>query len=179
MKHTILACCLNGILLGVIKLFYELVPEPMSNLLYCTFLGFTVTLAVGAQIRELGDYLGSILMGIIWVMGYVGIESMVLQLLIPFSISPPISRSIPQSILRSGAKGVAFGFMSFVIEASNLLFIGKTRFRFVPLQFAVVIGVFSQQCRHIPYVLAAILIGVLTALLSKKIYLEFLPTLKE
>lgn len=163
MKNTMLALSLNGIMFGLIKLFYELVPKPMSALLYCTFLGFTVTFAAGARVRETAAYLGSIFIGIVWVMGYIGFEAVFLVLAMP----------------ESGVKGLAFGCMSFVIEALNLLIIGKTRFKYVPLQFAVVIGIFSQQCRHIPSVLAALMIGVLAALLSRKIYVELLPSPNE
>ena len=163
MRNTMLALFLNGVMFGLIKLFYEIVPEPMSVLLYCTFLGFTVTFSVGAQIRELRAYLGSIVIGSIWVAGFAGVENMFLSFMVPLV----------------GAKVIAFGFMSFLIEASNLLGIGKLKLKYIPLQFAVVIGVFSQQCEHIPYVLISLIIGILAALLSKRIYLRFLPIQKD
>lgn len=162
MKNLNLACLLNGIMFGLIKLFYEIVQAPMSAILYCTFLGFTVTFAVGAQSRKMGAYLGSIVVGVLWVAGYIGFEYL-------FLLAP-----IPEIV----AKVVAFGFMSFVIEIVNLRVIGKTQFKFVPLQFAVVISVFSQQGEHIAYVLMALIIGVLAALLSKAIYMKLLPTCK-
>lgn len=158
LKKTIEACSLNGIMFGLIKLFYESVPEPMSGLLYCTFLGFTVTFAVGGQAKEFGNYLLSIGMGLIWTGGYLGFEAALIWL--PFSAD--------------SSKAIAFGLMSFVIEFMNVLLLNKTPFRFIPLQFAVVIGVFSQQCQHIPFVLFALLLGVITALCSKTIYRVFL-----
>lgn len=58
MAGIIISTVLNGILLGGVKLFYMLMLEPMNGLLYCTFLGFTVTTAVGANWKKIGYYLG-------------------------------------------------------------------------------------------------------------------------
>ncbi|MGN0978592.1 MAG: hypothetical protein ACI4PH_11105 [Faecousia sp.] len=132
----------------------------MGILLYCTFLGFTVTFAIGAEKRNLGAYFASVVLGVLWVAGYLGFEAVLLQTPLP----------------DIAAKAIAFGLMSFVIEAMNMLVTKKTPFRFIPLQFAVVIGVFSQQCQHIPYILAALVIGVFAAILSKSIYDKFLKT---
>jgi hypothetical protein len=155
---TIWACLLNGVMFGLVKFFYEAIPVPMSSLLYCTFLGFTMTFAVGAEAGKLGAYFASIALGILWVAGYLGFEAVLLWSPLPDIVT----------------KAIAFGFMSFVIEAMNMLVTQKTPFRFVPLQFAVVIGVFSQQCQHIPYILAALIIGMVAALLSKHIYARLL-----
>ncbi|OUQ21865.1 hypothetical protein B5E84_00980 [Lachnoclostridium sp. An14] len=163
MRNQIWACALNGILFGLIKLFYEIVPAPMAELLYCTFLGFTVTYAVGAEWKKAGHYVCSLAVGLIWVAGYVGLEMVFWQ----FPLQAAISRA------------VSFGVVSFVIEGANLFFLPKTKGAVVPLQFAVVIGVFSQKCRHIPYVLTALFIGVAAALISKQIYKYFLPVKKK
>lgn len=160
MKRLVWACGLNGMLFGLVKLFYEMAPVPMTNLLYGTFLGFTVTTAVGAEWRKGKEYLGSIGVGLVWAAGYVGLEAALLFLPLPEILT----------------KALAFGIMSFLIEAGNQFVLPRTRCHVIPLQFAVVIGIFSQQCRHVPYVLAALLIGVLAALISRQIYLEALPS---
>lgn len=154
MKKGMWACALNGIMLGAVKLFYELTPIPMANLLYCTFLGFTVTFAVGAEVKKTGRFLGSLAIGLVWAAGYVGVETVFLDFPLP----------------EIAAKALAFGLMSFIIEAGNCMILSKTKFNIVPLQFAVVIGIFSQQCRHIPYILGALLIGMTVAVISKQIY---------
>lgn len=148
------ACALNGLMFGAVKWFYEIISLPMHGVLYCTFLGFTVTFSVGAKREALGAYLGNLIIGLVWVAGYMGVESAVLLL--------PISAL--------AAKVTAFGLMSFVIEAVNTMVLGKTGFCFVPIQFAVVIGVFSQQGKHMVSVVAALLIGMVAALISKMIY---------
>lgn len=158
MKKTALAFLLNGIMFGMIKLFYELVSHPMNGLLYCTFLGLTVTFSVGADKRQIRAYFGNLVVGILWLFGYLGFEY--IFLLFPLD-----------SLL---ARVLAFGFMSFLIEILNVRIIGNTHFRYVPLQFAVVIGVFSQNGKNIPYVLIALIIGIFAAILSKQIYGRFL-----
>lgn len=60
--------------------------------------------------------------------------------------------------------------MSFVIEISNILLTRDTVFGIIPLQFAVVIGVFSQKGKNIHYVLTALVIGAANAIISKSIY---------
>lgn len=160
-KVTLWACFLNGVMFGLVKLFYEAAPVPMNALLYCTFLGFTVTFAVGAEAKNLAAYCGSMILGVFWVAGYLGFEAILL-----WTALPDIA-----------TKAIAFGLMSFVIEAMNMLVTKETFCRFIPLQFAVVIGVFSQQCQHIPYILAALAIGMFAALLSKRIYEKFLKAM--
>lgn len=157
-KMTVLACFLNGIMFGMIKLFYEIVPHPMNGLLYCTFLGFTITFAVGADKKQIKEYFGSIVVGVLWVLGYLGFEF--IFLLFPIDTLT--------------AKVLAFGIMSFLIEIINIRILNNTHFRYVPLQFSVVIGVFSQNGENIPYVLIALMIGILAAILSKQIYGRFL-----
>lgn len=160
MKKTFLAFVLNGALLGLIKLFYELVP-PMSGLLYCTFLGFTITTAVGAKAAQTGAYLVSTVLGAAWAAGYVALEQLLLLTALP----------------ETASKALAFGLMSFIIEAANGLAFTKVKStRYVPLQFAVIIAIFSQQCQHVPQVLAALVIGAAAALLSKHIYTMLLPS---
>ena len=158
MKKIIAACSVNGVMFGFIKLFYELTPLPMTVLLYCTFLGFTVTFAVGADAKKFLQYMSSILFGIVWVAGFILFEKIFLLTSLPVIAS----------------KAIAFGVMSFVIEVANVKYLKDTCFGFIPLQFAVVIGVFSQQCQHIPFILTALVIGIFAALLSKKIYEKML-----
>ena len=157
LKKALVACFLNGVMFGLIKLFYESVPAPMNDLLYCTFLGFTVTFAVGGNVKEFGKYLLSSGIGLLWVGGYLVFEAALVGL--PFPVH--------------GLKAFSFGLMSFVIEFMNQTFLPETPFRFIPLQFAVVVGIFSQKCEHIPFVLIALLIGFAAAPLSKVIYHYF------
>ena len=148
------ACALNGIMFGAVKWFYEILPMPMHEILYCTFLGFTVTTAVGARRRELPLYLANTGIGLLWVAGYMGFEAVFLL------------TSLPDT----AAKAAAFGLMSFVIEAVNMLALKRKNICIIPIQFAVVIGVFSQQGKHIACVTAALLIGGAAAFLSREIY---------
>ena len=157
-RKIILACALNGLMFGGIKWVYELSPMPMTLLLYCTFLGFTVTSCVGAKAEKAGIYLCNFAIGFLWAMGYMGAEYILLLL--------------PLSIIM--AKTAAFGIVSFLIEITNILLPNKNEIWFAPLQFAVIIGIFSQQGNHIPYVVLALVIGMLAALLSKKIYQNIL-----
>ena len=60
MKKILAACGINGLMFGFIKLFYEFTPLPMTMLLYCTFLGFTVTFAVGADTKKFLQYLSQL-----------------------------------------------------------------------------------------------------------------------
>lgn len=154
MSAVILACVLNGLMLGLVKLFYLLVPEPMNGLLYCTFLGFTVTYAAGASAENIKNGLCSFLTGAVWTIGYVAIEKIFL-----YTSIPDVS-----------ACAIAFGLTSFIIEAMNILVTRDTSFGISALQFAVIIGVFSQKCQHVGYVILAILLGYGTALISKAIY---------
>jgi hypothetical protein len=150
------ACVLNGIMFGIAKLFYEVVPVPMHNLLYCSFLGFTVTSATNPEMNSIPKLLASMGAGLVWVGGYILFEYMFLKL----PITPMVS------------KAVAFGLMSFLIEVLNTQYLRKTPFQCIPLQFAVVIAMFSQQCHNIMLVLVALIIGVIMALLSKRIYMR-------
>lgn len=162
MKRAVLACSLNGLLFGGIKLLYELAGGNFSGLLYCSFLGVTVTLAVGAQWKEVPYYLGSLGFGLVWVGLYLGIEAALLTL--------PIGET--------AGKAIAFGLASFVIEAVNLFVLIKSRCKYAPLQFAVIIGCFSQGCRHIPLILLALIIGMTAGLTSKVIYAWLLKPMK-
>lgn len=154
MKTKLAACIITGIIFGLFKLFYEFAPETMSTLLYCTCLGFTVTFASGAKIKQFPGYLLSMLTGLLWVAGYVYSEKVFLM----------------TGISELPAKVIAFGLVSFFIEMMNGFVLPNTAFRYVPLQFAVIIGVFSQKCNHIPEVFLAILIGAAGAIISKKMY---------
>lgn len=154
MLYVIMACALNGLLLGVIKLFYLLVPEPMNSLIYCTFLGFTVSYAAGHPVENIKNGICSFLTGGIWTIGYVVLEK--LFLLTPLPVI--------------GSSALAFAMTSFIIEAANILIIRNTPCGISALQFAIIIGVFSQKCQHIVYVSLAILIGYAAALISKMIY---------
>lgn len=156
MLSVLLACVLNGLMLGLVKLFYLLVPEPMSGLLYCTFLGFTVTYAAGVPAENIKNGICSFFMGIIWTIGYVVIEKIFLY--------------TPLSDVASCA--IAFGLTSFIIEAMNILVTRDTPSGISALQFAVIIGVFSQKCQHVVYVILAVLLGYGAALISKMIYLK-------
>ena len=148
------ACALNGVMFGAVKWFYEMVPMPMHEILYCTFLGFTVTAAVGARRKDVPLYLANTGIGLLWVAGYIGLEAAFLCVPIP----------------DTAGKAAAFGFMSFVIEAANMLFLKQRNMSIIPVQFAAVIGVFSQKGEHIACVTAALLIGEAAALLSRGIY---------
>ncbi len=159
MKRQLELCLLNGLLFAVLKCFYEVVPMPMPmhDLLYCTFLGITVTGAVGACWRKIPCYLIHFLIGVVWVIGYIGCES--------FFLCLPLNYVI--------AKVIAFGLVSAFIEIVNHMVFQKTALRYTALQFSVVIGVFSQRGKNMEYVLAALLAGMLTAVISKFIYEDF------
>lgn len=154
MKTKLAACIITGIIFGIFKLFYEFAPETMRALLYCTCLGFTVTFASGAKINQFPGYLLSMLTGLLWAAGYVFGEKAFLMTGMP---------DLP-------AKVAAFGLVSLCIEMMNSFVLPNTVFRFIPLQFAVIIGVFSQKCDHIPEVFLAILIGAAGAVISKQMY---------
>lgn len=148
------ACLLNGLLLGALKWFYEMVPAPMSGLLYCTFLGFTVTAASGSRPERLPHYLASMGTGFAWALGYIGMEKILFLASIP----------------AIAARAIAFGIVSFLIEAANKRLTPGTPAGVITLQFAVIIGIFSQKCQHMGFVLCALFIGVLCALVSAYIY---------
>lgn len=154
MSEVIVACVLNGVLLGAVKLFYLVVPEPMSGLLYCTFLGFTVTYAAGPSADDGKTGICSFLTGGAWTIGYVVLEKLFLLTPLPAVVSCTL----------------AFGIVSFGIEAANILITRNTPFGISALQFAVIIGVFSQKCQHVVYVILAVVIGYIAALISKAIY---------
>ncbi|MGM9602398.1 MAG: hypothetical protein ACI3W5_12570 [Faecousia sp.] len=153
-KKVILPCILNGVLFGVIKLCFELSGESYSQFLYCSFLGITVTLAAGAKPEELLSYFRNLLIGLIWVGLFLGTEAVCLLLPMPLFFT----------------KALSFGLTSFVIELTNQSVLGARFFQYPSLQFAVIIGCFSQKCSHMSVVFTALTIGICAAILSKLIY---------
>ena len=161
-KSAWLACALNGFLFGGVKLFYEFCGGSFAELLFCTFLGITVTLAVGAEGRKLPFYLGNLGIGFFWVWLYIETEVLLLQFSLPDIMG----------------KAIAFGLASFVIETVNLLGLSKSRWHYPALQFAVIVGCFSQKCRQMPLVLLALVLGVGIGVISKQIYANCLKHAK-
>ena len=157
MAGVIIGTLLNGVLLGLVKCFYMLMPAPMNELLYCTFLGFTVTTVCGAQWKKTGHYLGGFGVGILFTEAYIWTEKLFLKGNLP---------ELMECVM-------AFAVVSFLIEISNILVTRDTPFGMIPLQFAVVIGVFSRKGQDISYVMAALVIGMAVAIVSKSIYLKF------
>lgn len=162
MKYAVFACALNGLLFGAIKLFYELIGGMFSTLLYCAFLGITVTLSVGAGRKEALSYLGNLGIGLFWVWLYVEVETIFLIILSNEWIG----------------KAVAFALVSFVIEVANSFLLRKSKWNYPTHQFAVIIGCFSQKCQHVPLVMAGLVLGVVAAIISKAIYARYFKLAK-
>ncbi|MCD7788977.1 MAG: DUF1097 family protein [Bacteroides thetaiotaomicron] len=148
------ACSLNGVMYFVLKLLYNLAPEPLNGMMYLVFLGLCVTFAVGAEWKRLPSYLGCIVVGVVWFYGYCEFDALTNGFLFSDAVN----------------SAIGFGFMSFVIEIFNICLLSGTPLGFSPMQFASVIGIFSQGGENIPYVLVSLVVGMMAAMLSKTIY---------
>ena len=117
----------RGIAFALITLLYFLIPVA-NGFLWCTYIGFFLTMAFGARREDLPNYIFSMLAGYVWAIGYVYVPSILESM---FKMPHIAAFTFSELIL------------TFLLIFIHIKYLSKTWFNKVPAVFAAVATIFA------------------------------------
>lgn len=155
-KHAHVIATTRGVAFAVIAAIYFILGEVFSENLWCVYLGFLLTMALGTGETGEGkiiNYLCSFLIGYVYAILFFSIKS-VLSGIIP---------NLPTVI-------VSEFLITFVVIFAHLAIFRESKFNVIPMIFAAVTTVFAAgSISKVPYYGLSTIIGILIAFATDRV----------
>lgn len=154
-RKILTASLIYSIPISIVSGIYMVLPSPFNSILWCMYIGFFITNALGPEFSKLPGFIISQIIGWGWALIY--------NYAVIFLIS---SMSLPF------AMGVGIFIVTVLLCIIHFGFFYGAKWNFVPMLFPPVASFFAVQSdlTMIPYCAASLIIGCVAAIVSMALW---------